>query len=62
MGQDPSTSVTNDYGQTHEVDNLFIAGASLYPTGGAVNPTATLAALVFRTANYIRENLPSLKA
>lgn len=56
MGDDPATSVTNSYGQIHDVENLFVAGASLFPTPGAVNPTATLAALVFRTADYIRDN------
>jgi choline dehydrogenase-like flavoprotein len=61
MGNDPSTSMTNDFGQTHEIDNLFIAGASLFPTCGAVNPTATLVALVLRTADFIRENISSLK-
>ena len=60
MGHDPSASVTNSYGQLHEVENVFIAGASLVPTPGAINPTATLAALVFRTADYIRSNRSSL--
>lgn len=61
MGDDPSRSVTDSYGRTHDVDNLFVAGASLYPTCGAVNPTATLAALVLRTADHVRENAASLK-
>ena len=37
MGDDPATSVTNSYGQTHQVSNLFVAGPSLFPTAGAVN-------------------------
>ncbi len=41
MGEDPDSSVTNSYGQTHEVNNLFVAGASLFPTVAAVNPTGT---------------------
>jgi choline dehydrogenase-like flavoprotein len=53
MGDDPDRSVTNSYGQTHEVDNLFVVGASLFPTAAAVNPTATLASLALRTAAYI---------
>ncbi len=61
MGDDPSRSVTNAYGQTHDIENVFVAGASLFPTCGAVNPTATLAALVLRTADYVRENVASLK-
>lgn len=53
MGDNADTSVTNSYGQTHEVENLFIAGSSLFPTSGAVNPTATLLALALRTTEYI---------
>ncbi|MEP3278188.1 MAG: GMC family oxidoreductase [Stappiaceae bacterium] len=60
MGSDPNRSVTNSYGQTHEVDNLFIAGASLFPTSGAVNPTGTLTALVLRSADYIQKNRAAL--
>ena len=56
MGDDPDRSVTNSYGQTHEVDNLFVVGASLFPTAAAVNPTATLASLALRTTAYIREH------
>jgi glucose dehydrogenase len=56
MGDDPDRSVTNAYGQTHEVENLFLAGASLFPTSAAVNPTATLTSLALRTADYIRDN------
>ena len=60
MGDDAATSVTNSYGQTHEVENLFVAGSSLFPTGAAVNPTATLAALALRSADYIRDNRATL--
>lgn len=60
MGDHPESSVTNSYGQAHEVENLFVAGASLYPTGAAVNPTATLVSLALRTADYIRANRAAL--
>lgn len=60
MGNDPALSVTNSYGQTHDIENLFLAGSSLFPTSAAVNPTATLAALTLRSANYINENRTSL--
>ncbi len=60
MGNDPESSVTNSYGQAHEVENLFVAGSSLFPTGAAVNPTATLAALALRSAEYIREKRSAL--
>ncbi|WP_241823034.1 GMC oxidoreductase [Chloracidobacterium thermophilum] len=30
MGKDPVTSVTNEFGQTHDIPNLLIADASLF--------------------------------
>lgn len=60
MGEDTASSVTNSYGQTHELDNLFVTGASLFPTVAAVNPTATLASLALRTAEYTRHNRAAL--
>jgi choline dehydrogenase-like flavoprotein len=53
MGKDPARSVANAYGQTHDVENLFIAGPGLFPTCGAVNPTFTALALAARSADYI---------
>ncbi len=53
MGASARTSVTNSYGQCHEVPNLFIAGSSLFPTAGGVNPTFTLSALAHRSAQYL---------
>ena len=53
MGESPDESVTNSYGQTHDVDNLFVAGSGLFPTSGAVNPTFTLSALALRTSQHI---------
>jgi choline dehydrogenase-like flavoprotein len=53
MGNDPAHSVTNGFGQTHEIENLFIAGPGLFPTCGAVNPTFTALALAARSADHI---------
>lgn len=53
MGDDPTTSVTNSYGQTHDIPNLFIAGASLFVTSGGGNPTNTVMSLAARSADYI---------
>lgn len=55
MGNDPSVSVTNSYGQTHDIPNLFISGASLFVTSGGGNPTNTVMALAARSADYIIE-------
>ncbi len=56
MGSDRKASVTNGYGQTHDVDNLFVAGPSLFPTSGAVNPCFTIHAVTLRTADYLLSN------
>ena len=34
MGTDASNSVTNGYGQTHEIPNLWMAGPCIFPTEG----------------------------
>ena len=53
MGADATTSVTDAYGQTHDVPNLVILGSSVFPTSGAVNPTFTIHALTLRTAEHV---------
>jgi choline dehydrogenase-like flavoprotein len=55
MGVDPTTSVTDSFGKTHECSNLYLAGASIFVTGSTANPTLTLAALALRTANAIEQ-------
>lgn len=56
MGDDPRRSVTTSYGQTHDVENLFIAGPGVFPTGGSVNPTFTQVAWTLRSAEHIVRN------
>jgi len=55
MGDDPATSVVNRFGRAHDVENLFIVDGSVMVTSGAVNPTATIAAMALRTAEHIVE-------
>ena len=56
MGDDPKTSVTNSFGQTHDLPNLVIAGPGLFPTSGGVNPTFTMHAVTARAAAHLLEN------
>ncbi len=56
MGHDPAASVCDGFGRCHELDNLYIAGSSLFPTSGATHPQTTLAALAIRTAEHIVES------
>jgi gluconate 2-dehydrogenase alpha chain len=53
MGSDPRRSVVNGWCQTHDVPNLFIVGAPVFPTLAGYPPTATIGALSYRTAEYI---------
>jgi gluconate 2-dehydrogenase alpha chain len=53
MGSDPGTSVVNRYGQSWDIPNLFIAGGSIHPSIGGFNPTLTMQALAYMTADAI---------
>jgi gluconate 2-dehydrogenase alpha chain len=53
MGSDPRTSVVDGFGRSHDVPNLFVAGASTFPTLTGYPATATMSALAYRTAEYI---------
>lgn len=56
MGNDKQTSVTNKYGQVHDIDNLFIADGSLIPNNAGFNPSLTIMALGYWVGEYIGEN------
>ena len=55
MGTDPSTSAINRYLQSWDVPNLFVTGASGFPQNAGYNPTGTLSALAFWSADAIRK-------
>jgi choline dehydrogenase-like flavoprotein len=38
----------------HGVANLWVAGSSVFPTYGTVNPTLTIVALTLRLADHLR--------
>jgi gluconate 2-dehydrogenase alpha chain len=54
MGTDPKTSAVNRYSQSWDVPNLFVMGASNFPQNAGYNPTGTVAALAFWSAEAIR--------
>jgi choline dehydrogenase-like flavoprotein len=56
MGNDKKTSVTNKFGQVHDIDNLFVADGSLNVTNGGFNPALTIMALGFYVGDYITKN------
>ncbi len=57
MSAHPRDGVTNAWGQTHDIRNLFISDGSVLTTPGAANPTLTIVALALRQAEYIAREL-----
>ncbi|MFL6414828.1 MAG: GMC family oxidoreductase [Bryobacteraceae bacterium] len=53
MGADPSTSVVDKFGRTHDLTNLFVCDGSILPTQGSANPGLTIQSLAARTADYL---------
>jgi choline dehydrogenase-like flavoprotein len=53
FGTDPATSVLDLSCKAHELDNLYVADASFFPSIGAVNPTLTIIANALRVADGI---------
>ena len=54
MHDDPALGVVDRNARAHGVDNLYIAGGSVFPTGGFANPTLTIVALSLRLAEHLR--------
>ena len=54
MGGDASTSVVDPQLRLHGSPNLYVAGASVFPTSGCANPTFTICALSIRLAEDLR--------
>ena len=48
MGRDPATSVADDTGRVHGVENCFVAGVGLFVTASGLNPLLTIIALAQR--------------
>jgi choline dehydrogenase-like flavoprotein len=57
MGRDPASSVVDPQGRVHSLANLYLAGASVFPTSGSANPTFTIVALAIRLAEHLRGEL-----
>jgi choline dehydrogenase-like flavoprotein len=59
MGNDAKTSVTNSFGQTHDVRNLFVVDGSIFDSASCQNPTWTILALAWRAMDYLKEQMKS---
>ena len=57
MGNDPKTSVVNQYEQLHDVSNVFVVDAGPFVSQADKNPTWTIMALAWRSSEYIIDQL-----
>ncbi len=53
MADDPAAGVVDRNCRVHGIANLYVVGGSVFPTGGAVQPTLTIAALSLRLADHL---------
>ena len=54
MHVDPKLGVVDEHCRVHGLHNLFVAGSSVFPTGGWANPTFTILALTIKLADHLR--------
>ena len=59
MHSDAKKGVVDANCRVHGIANLYVAGSSVFPTGGFSNPTLTLVALALRLASHLTEVLES---
>jgi choline dehydrogenase-like flavoprotein len=57
FGEDPTTSVLDPTCRAHEVDNLYVADSSCFPSSAAVNPALTIMANALRVGDHLIERL-----
>ena len=57
MGDDPKTSPLNRFCQAHDVKNVFVADGAPFVSNADKNPTHTIIALAWRTAEYLAEEM-----
>jgi choline dehydrogenase-like flavoprotein len=55
MSNDEKNGVVDMNCKVFSIDNLYIAGSSVFPTSGNANPTYTIAALTLRLAKYLEK-------
>lgn len=63
MAESPLHGVVDRNGRVHGIDNLYIAGSSVFPTAGHANPTLMIVAMALRMADLVRSTAaPSTSA
>jgi choline dehydrogenase-like flavoprotein len=57
MHIDPKHGVVDENSRVHGLANLFVAGSSVFPTGGAATVTLTLVAMTIRLGDHLKREL-----
>ena len=57
MSHSPRDGVVNSNQRLFEIDNLYLAGSSVFSTGGHANPTFTIVQMSLRLADHVNEIL-----
>jgi choline dehydrogenase-like flavoprotein len=57
MGNDPKTSVLNQFQQTHDIRNLFVMDGAGFTSSACQNPTLTMMALTVRSCDYLLDEM-----
>ncbi|MBL3826596.1 MULTISPECIES: GMC family oxidoreductase [unclassified Marinobacter] len=57
MSEHARDGVVNRWGQSHDIDNLFVSDGSQFTSSGTENPTLTIVALAIRQADYIADQM-----
>jgi choline dehydrogenase-like flavoprotein len=55
MADDPRKGVVDADCKVHGIDNLYVAGSSVFTTSATVNPTLTLLALAMRLSDHVQQ-------
>jgi choline dehydrogenase-like flavoprotein len=62
MSDSPATGVVDRNSRVHGVDNLYVVGPAVFPTGGYANPMYTTVALALRAADELRRRLEEYRS
>ena len=62
MSDSPDTGVVDSNCKVFDIDNLYLTGSSVFPTGGWANPTLTILALAYRLADHLDAQLATVDA
>lgn len=57
MSVEPQDGVVNTDTRVHGVENLYVASASVFPSGGMANPTLTIMALALRLGHHLNHDV-----